>query len=89
MAPPRPPGAASPVPSAGPNRGVAKLVGAVVVFVVCSIIQVAGGSSMFDPSYDPSTGFVLGLLVNLTFYPGWLLTAGLVVSGVKELANRS
>lgn len=64
--------------------GVGLLAAAAALFGLCSLVQSAYGSSMFDSSYsDP--GFVGGLLINLTFWPGWLGTivlAGLGVLGI-------
>lgn len=68
--------------SSGPAT---KIAGGIAVFIVSSIIQATmGDSSMFSMSYT-SSGFLAGLLVNITFWPGWLFTLGLVGSGVLEL----
>ena len=88
--PPRPPGpAATRAPAAGTNAGVTKLVGAAAVFIICSIVQAAGGSSMFSTTYSESNGLILGFLINLTFYPGWVFTAALVFAGIIDLVDRS
>lgn len=64
--------------------GLGLLAAAAALFGLCSAVQSAYGSSMFDSSYvDP--GFVGGLLINLTFWPGWVGTvvlAGLGVLGI-------
>lgn len=57
----------------------------IAVFVVSSIVQsTMGDSSMFSMSYV-DRGFVQGLLVNVTFWPGWIVTVGLIGSGVAHL----
>jgi hypothetical protein len=62
------------------------MVGGVVVFIVCSIIQAAFGSSMFDGSYYPSqVGIIGALLINFTFWPGWLVTLGCIVGGIAAM----
>ena len=66
------------------NTGVYYIGAGVAVFIVCSIIQGLAGSSMFS-NYYTSTGFVLDLLVNVTFRPGWLATVGLIATGVFYL----
>lgn len=52
------------------------------VFIVCSIIQGAGGTSMFATSFKAPDNFLLELLVQVTFYPGWAITLGLIGIGV-------
>lgn len=73
-------------PLAGLSAG-ALFGGAVAVFIVASIIQAACGSSMFSSSYA-STSLVQDLLINVTFLPGWLLTAALALAGVKKLMTK-
>jgi hypothetical protein len=84
-APETPPSATRPQRS----RGVGLILAGVAVFVVCSIVQAAGGSSMFSRSYLSSHDFVMDLLMNITWWPGWVLTVGLIVSGVRQLITRS
>ncbi|WP_052664704.1 hypothetical protein [Nitriliruptor alkaliphilus] len=64
----------------------ATLIGAgIAVFIVCWIIQATmGGSSMFSTTYT-HRGFVQGLLVDVTFWPGWLMTGALVGKGVMQI----
>lgn len=57
---------------------------AVAVFVFCAIVQAACGSSMFHSSFRP-TSTVKDLLLNITFWPGWTLTGGLGVAGLRML----
>lgn len=72
--------------SSGPGPA-AKIAGGIAVFIVSSIIQATmGGSSMFSMSYV-DRGFLAGLLVNVTFWPGWIFTVGLVGSGILELID--
>lgn len=61
------------------------LIGAAAgVFIVCSLVQGAFGSSMFSSQYsDP--GLVGGLLINLTYWPGWLATTFLTGFGLLGL----
>ena len=67
------------------GSGVALLGVAAAVFIVCSIIQAACGSSMFASSYVDSGNALKGLLINLTFWPGWVLTGAFAVRGGAEL----
>ena len=62
---------------------------AAVVFIVCSLVQGAFGSSMFSSQYsDP--GLVGGLLINVTYWPGWAATIFLAGIGLLGLwANLS
>lgn len=61
-----------------------KITAGVAVFVVCSIIQAMGDSSMFDPTFlDP--GGIRGLLVVVTFWPGWMLIGGFIGTGLYEI----
>lgn len=58
------------------GSGLARLLGAAALFTLCTLVQKRYGSSMFDTSYvDP--GFVGGLLLNVTFWPGWFGTGAL------------
>jgi hypothetical protein len=61
--------------------------GAAAVFTVCSIVQGMGHSSMFSTSYPPPSSGFLDLLMNLTFFPGWMATVGLGLLGFKGLAT--
>ena len=64
--------------------GLGLIGAAAAVFTVCSLVQGAFGSSMFSSSYrDP--GLLGGLLINLTFQPGWTLTILLAVAGLFSL----
>jgi hypothetical protein len=62
------------------------LVVAVAVFLACSVIQGACGSSMFTDTYDGSTGMVQGLLLQITFFPGWAFTVFLVIRAVVRFS---
>ena len=70
----------------GPDYGLGLLclAGAVGVFIVCSIIQGIGHSNMFSMSYPEPDNVLVGLLLNVTFYPGWLLIGSLVMYGVAS-----
>jgi hypothetical protein len=76
------------VSGAGNGPGaLPKIAGGVAVFIVSWIVQATmGDSSMFSVSYV-DRGFVSGLLVNITFWPGWIFTVGLIGSGVVELLD--
>lgn len=65
--------------------GIGTIVAAGAVFVVASIVQAIGGSSMFSTTYAEPDSFVLDLIMNLTFWPGWILTAALLVGGTRTL----
>lgn len=63
---------------------VASLVsGAVAVFVLCSIVQAAAGSTMFSNAFHPTNSVLLDLAVNLTFWPGWLIMLSLLFSAAR------
>lgn len=57
--------------------------GAAAVFIICSLVQAAGGSSMFSSEYYPPDSALLDLAMNLTFWPGWLISLALVASAVR------
>jgi hypothetical protein len=69
------------------QSGVAYIVGGVVVFIICSVIQGIGDSSMFSTQYYKPDNLLLELLMNVTFWPGWLATAGLIICGVAKIIN--
>jgi hypothetical protein len=63
------------------------IVGGIAVFIVCSVIQGAVGSSMFSQSYVPPDNAFMELLLNLTWWPGWVVTLGLIIGGVRQLVQ--
>lgn len=68
------------------TRGVVRIVAGSAVFLGCWIVQATlGESSMFSMTYVDQ-GFVPMLLVNVTFWPGWIVTVGMIGSGVSQLA---
>lgn len=67
-------------------RGLLTIAAGAGVFILCSIIQGMGGSSMFSTTYSEPDNLVVDLLINLTFYPGWLMTVALISAGVAQLA---
>ena len=61
--------------------------GAVAVFIVCSIVQATGDSSMFSTNYYQPDNVLLEFAISVTFYPGWILTIGLLVAAFGEIRN--
>ena len=80
--------------SAGPSKnrspvaGIILIAAAVVVFAVCSIIQGQAGTSMFTQQFYPTGNSGLDTLVQLTWWPGWIATVGLLLSGIGALVRR-
>lgn len=72
-------------PGVGRDRGFKFLGIAVAVFVGCSIIQALGGSHMFTNAYTEPDSFFLGLLMQLTWWPGWLATAYFALFGAAMI----
>jgi hypothetical protein len=71
----------------GTSDSVTKIAAGAAVFAVCWMIQATmGDSSMFSMGYT-ERGFFQGLLVNVTFWPGWLATVALIGSGVAEMMD--
>ncbi|MDR3107273.1 MAG: hypothetical protein LBU05_03620 [Bifidobacteriaceae bacterium] len=68
-------------------QGVAMIIGGVIVFMICSIIQNAGDSSMFSLTFHRQDSTLLNLLLKFTWWPGWILTVVLIVTGVKILMS--
>lgn len=68
------------------TTGLLLLLGGGLIFGVCSLVQHSYDSSMFETSYsDP--GFLGSILLNLTFWPGWAITAGMIGLGLIAIAN--
>lgn len=66
-------------------KGTLMLAAAVAVFIVCSIVQASGDSSMFSTTYPDPESAAKEMLMNITFWPGWLVTVGLLIGGVINL----
>jgi uncharacterized membrane protein len=82
----QPPSTAGGGISFNPVKGLPMIGLGVVVFIVCSIIQAVFGSSMFDGSYYPSrAGFLGAILINLTFWPGWMATILSILGGIGSM----
>jgi hypothetical protein len=91
----RPPAQAARATSPAPRRrpanvaaraaGLARIGLGVAVFVVCSIVQGAGGSNMFTSSFERPDNPLLELGMQMTWWPGWIATVGLVLSGLLGL----
>lgn len=62
------------------TKAAAYAAGAVIVFIVCSVVQATGDSSMFSNSYAEPDSALLDIAMNITFWPGWLATAGLLLA---------
>ena len=75
-------------PSSGRSASLLLIGAGIVVFIVCSIAQAAGGSSMFTTSFKDPDNPVLGLLVQVTWWPGWILTVALIGRGILGLRVR-
>lgn len=59
------------------------------VFFVASVVQATmGDSHMFSMTYT-DRGALASLLVNATFFPGWLLSLALVGTGVGQILDGS
>lgn len=51
------------------------------MFIVCSIVQGIGGSSMFTTSFEQPDNVVVEILMQARWWPGWILTVLLVGAG--------
>jgi hypothetical protein len=71
----------------GRAKGLLILGAAAAVFVICSIVQAMGDSNMFSTSYAVPDSAIVELLMNVTFYPGWILTVSLAALGIKTLVT--
>jgi len=58
----------------GRAKGFAYLCLAVAIFICASIVQAIGGSNMFTNTFVAPDNVLLGLLVQATWWPGWLAT---------------
>lgn len=66
--------------------GLAYVGAALGVFLVCSLVQAMAGSSMFAGSFE-ATNPVMEFLVQITFWPGWLLTIFLAGTGILRIVT--
>lgn len=62
--------------------------GGIAVFILCSIVQAVGGSSMFQTEYYKPDNLLLDIAMNVTFYPGWGITILLLLKGVGALLSK-
>lgn len=62
--------------------------GAVAVFIVCSIVQGIGGTSMFSDTYSQPDSAFLDFLLQVTWWPGWILIIALLVGAGKSLVAK-
>ena len=58
------------------------------VFIVCSIIQGVGGSSMFANTYVTTNNETLDMLMSVTWWPGWVATVLFIIAGVRLLFTK-
>jgi hypothetical protein len=70
------------------SNPIGMIAGGVAVFVGCSIVQAAGGSSMFESTFDDPDNAALAILMQVTWWPGWIVTVLLIGGGVLGLINR-
>jgi len=68
-------------------KGIGLIAAGIVVFIICSLIQRAGGTSMFSTTYYSTTAF-MDLLLKVTWWPGWIATVGLIAAGCRILFKR-
>lgn len=91
VAPITPPQAIAPAPSESFRWGGRHSVGVMLIlfgvgiFIVASIVQGACGSSMFSSRYSSDVGAIKEFLINVTFWPGWVVSGGLVLRGVLTM----
>lgn len=57
-----------------PAKVAAYVGAAIAVFIICSLVQTAGDSSMFSQGYYEPDSAILDIAMNVTFWPGWLAT---------------
>lgn len=75
----------APAVSSVRGKGLAYLGLAGAIFVVCSMVQAMGGSSMFSTSFPDPGNLLFELLMQVTFWPGWALTGYFAFRGVVML----
>ena len=74
--------------SGSKSKGALVIAAGVGVFIVCSIVQGIGGSSMFESSFQDPDNFLLELLMQVTFWPGCLATGALVLLGFTMVLSK-
>jgi hypothetical protein len=62
-------------------------IGAAAVFIIASMIQAAGGSHMFELMYYEPESKLLSVLMKISWWPGWIITGGLIIRGIAALAG--
>ncbi len=66
-----------------PRLGSAGLMLAgVLVFAVASLVQSIGDSSMFESKFRDPDNPVKYILLQMTWWPGWVVSVGLVLLGL-------
>ncbi|MFZ2501838.1 MAG: hypothetical protein WAW88_04065 [Nocardioides sp.] len=67
-------------------KGAFLLIGmGVGIFALCSVIQAMGGSSMFEQEYQVPGNILMDLLMQVSWWPGWIATLAFVGLGVLQL----
>jgi hypothetical protein len=67
------------------TNGIVWIVIGIAIFIVCSIIQSFGESTMFSDNYYSTGNEILDLLIEIVFIPGWIGTIGCIGKGVIQL----
>jgi hypothetical protein len=74
--------------SANKTQGIISLCGGVGIFIIASIIQGIGGSSMFSLTYHQPDSVILNILMKISFWPGWILSVLLILGGIVYMSSK-
>lgn len=69
------------------DKAISCVVLGVAIFLVCSIIQATNGTSMFDSTYSSPVGTGSDILINATWWPGWVASIVCVLRGIIVLVK--
>lgn len=78
----------SPASRSGTSQPFLLIGAGIAVFVVCSIVQAAGGTHMFSGSFPEPDSLILEFLIQVTWWPGWLATIALIGTGIWRWISR-